>query len=202
MQFRRLATILFCDVVESMALSEALDAEAFGSVLQRYFEIVSAALTRRGTVEKFAGDAVMAAFGAPVSHEDDALAPRAPHSTSVPAFAALNAQLLEEHGVELEVRIGFETGEVVATATDARQRLVTGEGSASPPDWSRPPDRTRFRRRACGAAHRPRSDSRAARRALHQGAQGAGACIPAARACRRATRVRAPAGRSSCRSEA
>ena len=53
-------------------------------------------------------------------------APRAPHSTSA-GIAALNAQLLEEHGIELEVRIGFETGEVVATAADARQRLVTGE---------------------------------------------------------------------------
>ena len=77
MQFRRLATILFVDVVESMALAEALDAEALSRVLQRYFETVSAALTRHGgTVEKFAGDAVMAAFGTPVSHEDDASARR------------------------------------------------------------------------------------------------------------------------------
>ena len=74
MQFRRLATILFCDVVESMALADTLDAEALGQVLRQYFDTVSAALTRHGgTVEKFAGDAVMAAFGIPVSHEDDAL---------------------------------------------------------------------------------------------------------------------------------
>ena len=74
MQFRRLVTILFVDVVESMALAEALDPEALGRVLQSYFETVSAAIVRHGgTVEKFAGDAVMAAFGIPISHEDDAL---------------------------------------------------------------------------------------------------------------------------------
>jgi DNA-binding SARP family transcriptional activator len=74
MQFRRLAAILFCDVVESMGLAEELDAETLGSVQRRYFETVSAAITRHGgTVEKYAGDAVMAAFGIPISHEDDAL---------------------------------------------------------------------------------------------------------------------------------
>ena len=128
MQFRRLATILFVDVVESMALAEALDAEALSRVLQRYFETVSAVLTRHGgTVEKFAGDAVMAAFGAPVSHEDDPLRAARAALDIRAGIAALNAQLIEEHGIELEIRIGFETGEVVATATDARQRLVTGE---------------------------------------------------------------------------
>ena len=74
MQFRRLVTILFVDVVESMALAEALDPEALGTVLRSYFETVSTAITRHGgTVEKYVGDAVMAAFGIPVSHEDDAL---------------------------------------------------------------------------------------------------------------------------------
>ena len=128
MQFRRLATILFVDVVESMALAEALDAEALSRVLQRYFETVSAVLTRHGgTVEKFAGDAVMAAFGTPVSHEDDPLRAARAALDIRAGIAALNAQLVGEHGIGLEVRIGFETGEVVATATDARQRLVTGE---------------------------------------------------------------------------
>ena len=128
MQFRRLVTILFVDVVESMALAGALDPEALGGVLQRYFETVSTALTRHGgAVEKYAGDAVMAAFGIPVSHEDDALrAARAALDIRV-GIAALNERLAQQHGVKLEIRIGIETGEVVATPTDARQRLVTGE---------------------------------------------------------------------------
>jgi DNA-binding SARP family transcriptional activator len=128
MQFRRLVTILFVDVVESMALAGSLDPEALGRVLQSYFETVSAALTRHGgTVEKYAGDAVMAAFGIPIAHEDDALrAARAALDIRV-GIAALNAQLAQQHGVGLEIRTGIETGEVVATPTDARQRLVTGE---------------------------------------------------------------------------
>src|SRR5207248_10303508 len=88
---------------------------------------VSAALTRHGgTVEKFAGDAVMAAFGVPVSHEDDAL--RAAHAAlDIRAeLAALNEVLVPEHGARLEVSIGIETGEVVAMR-DSRQRFVTGE---------------------------------------------------------------------------
>jgi len=128
MQFRRLVTILFVDVVESMALTEALDAEALGAVLGRFFDTVSAVLARHGgTVEKYAGDAVMAAFGVPVSHEDDTLrAARAALDTRA-AIAALDQLLVQEHGIGIEVRIGLESGEVVATATDARQRLVAGE---------------------------------------------------------------------------
>jgi DNA-binding SARP family transcriptional activator len=128
MQFRRLVTLLFVDVVDSMALATALDPEALGRVLQSYFETVSAAIMRHGgTVEKYAGDAVMAAFGIPVSHEDDALrAARAALDIRV-GIAALNEQLAPQHVVALEIRVGFESGEVVATPTDARQRLVIGE---------------------------------------------------------------------------
>jgi class 3 adenylate cyclase len=127
-QFRRLVTILFVDVVESMALAEALDPEALGRVLQSYFETASAAITRHGgAVEKFAGDAVMAAFGIPVSHEDDALRAARAALDIRTGIAALNDRLVQDHGVGLEVRIGIETGEVVATPTEARQRLVTGE---------------------------------------------------------------------------
>ena len=128
MQFRRLVTVLFADVVESMALAAALDPEALSAVLQRYFETVSAAIVRHGgTVEKYAGDSVMAAFGIPISHEDDAFRAARAALDIKAGIAALNEQLLQQHGVALEVRIGIETGEVVATPTDARQRLVTGE---------------------------------------------------------------------------
>ena len=128
MEFRRLVTVLFADVVESMALAEALDAEALARVLREYFDTVSAVIFRHGgTIEKFAGDAVMAVFGIPASHEDDALrAARAALDIRV-GTATLNERLVNAHGVGLEVRIGFETGEVVASQSPTRQRLVTGE---------------------------------------------------------------------------
>ncbi len=126
MESRRLVTLLVVDVVESMALAEALDAEALGRVLQRYFETVSGAVTRHGgTVEKYAGDAVLAAFGVPISHEDDALRAARGALDIRAGIAALAEQLTQEHGLGLEVRIGLETGEVVAMETGAR--LVSGE---------------------------------------------------------------------------
>src|SRR5207244_8667655 len=71
---RKLVTMLFADLVESMTLAATLDPEAFDGVLQGYFETAEAVLKRHGgTIEKFAGDSVMAAFGVPVAHEDDAL---------------------------------------------------------------------------------------------------------------------------------
>jgi DNA-binding SARP family transcriptional activator/tetratricopeptide (TPR) repeat protein len=128
MQFRRLATILFVDVVDSLAFAEMLDAEALGSVQRRYFDTVSAALQRHGgTVEKYAGDAVMAAFGVPVAREDDALrAARAAFDIHA-AVAALSSELTHDHGLGLEVRIGLAAGEVVASSAESRQRFVAGD---------------------------------------------------------------------------
>ena len=127
MQFRRLATILFVDVVDSMALAEALDPEALGSLQRRYFDTVAAALRRHGgTVEKYAGDAVMAAFGVPVSHEDDALrAARAAFEIHA-AVKALSDELQHEHGFALVVRIGLAAGEVVSSSAET-QRFVAGD---------------------------------------------------------------------------
>ena len=128
MQFRRLVTVVFVDVVESIALAEALDPEALGAVFRSYFEAVTAAVVRHGgAVEKHAGDAVMALFGIPVSHEDDALrAVRAALDIRV-GIAVLNEQLQRQYGVGLEIRTGIESGEVFATPIDGRQRIVTGE---------------------------------------------------------------------------
>ena len=70
--------MLFCDVTGSTALGEQLDPEALRALLARYFERMKAIVERHGgTVEKFIGDAVMAVFGVPVVHEDDALRARA-----------------------------------------------------------------------------------------------------------------------------
>ena len=71
---RKVVTILFCDVVGSTALGESTDPEALRARMRRYFEDLRTILERHGgTVEKFAGDAVMAVFGIPLAHEDDAL---------------------------------------------------------------------------------------------------------------------------------
>jgi len=73
-EVRKTVTVLFADVTGSTALGERLDPESFRRVMARYFDVARGCLERHGgSVEKFIGDAVMAAFGVPVVHEDDAL---------------------------------------------------------------------------------------------------------------------------------
>ena len=113
---RKVVTVLFCDLVGSTALGESTDPEALRARLRRYFQDLRAVLERHGgSVEKFAGDAVMAVFGIPVSHEDDAL-------RAVRAAAEMR-EAIAEHG--LEARIGVNTGEVVVGGEG--ETLVTGD---------------------------------------------------------------------------
>ncbi len=108
-------TVLFCDVVGSTALGESVDPEALQSLLANYFERMSGIVeSHGGTVEKFIGDAVMAVFGVPVAHEDDAL--RACRA------AVEMRDALPELGVE--GRIGVNTGEVLV---GTEERLATGD---------------------------------------------------------------------------
>jgi len=125
---RKVVTIVFADVTGSTALGERLDPEALRRVMSRYFDEMAAVIeAHEGTVEKFIGDAVMAVFGIPRLHEDDALrAVRAAAGMSA-ALGELNAELERDHGVGLAVRIGVNTGEVVAGDPSADQRLVTGD---------------------------------------------------------------------------
>ena len=112
---RKVVTVLFCDVVGSTALGESVDPEALQGLLARYFERMSAIVeSHGGTVEKFIGDAVMAVFGVPVAHEDDAL--RACRA------AVGMREALPELGVE--GRLGVNTGEVL---TGTEERLATGD---------------------------------------------------------------------------
>jgi class 3 adenylate cyclase len=122
---RKTVTVVFCDVAGSTGLGEQLDAEALRRVLASWFGEASTALERHGgVVEKFIGDAVMAVFGIPQAHEDDALrALRAAFDLRA-RIERLNATLRPDLGVTLETRIGINTGEVV-TGTD--ERLVTGD---------------------------------------------------------------------------
>jgi class 3 adenylate cyclase/tetratricopeptide (TPR) repeat protein len=125
---RRVVTIVFADVTGSTSLGERLDPEALRRVMGRYFDEMSAVIERHGgTVEKFIGDAVMAVFGIPRLHEDDALRAVRAASGMREALEALNVELLREHGVGIAARIGVNTGEVVAGDPSAGQRLVTGD---------------------------------------------------------------------------
>ena len=115
MQQRRTVTALFCDLANSTALGETVDPERLRTLLARYFERMKEVVERHGgTVEKFIGDAVMAVFGVPVAHEDDAL-------RAVRAAAEMRDALPE---LGLEGRIGVTTGEVV---TGTEERLATGD---------------------------------------------------------------------------
>ena len=112
---RKVVTVLFCDVVGSTSLGESLDPEALQALLARYFERMKGIVeSNGGTVEKFIGDAVMAVFGVPAVHEDDAL-------RAVRTAAAMRAALPE---VGLHGRIGVNTGEVV---TGTEERLAAGD---------------------------------------------------------------------------
>jgi class 3 adenylate cyclase/tetratricopeptide (TPR) repeat protein len=112
---RKVVTVLFCDLVGSTALGESTDPEALRALLARYFERMSGIVERHGgSVEKFIGDAVMAVFGVPAVHEDDALRACRAAVEMREAFA----------GLGVEGRIGVSTGEVV---TGTEERLATGD---------------------------------------------------------------------------
>jgi class 3 adenylate cyclase/tetratricopeptide (TPR) repeat protein len=124
-EVRKTVTVLFADVTGSTALGERLDPESFRRVMARYFDAARECLERHGgTVEKFIGDAVMAVFGVPVVHEDDALRALRAAVELRDALGLLNEDLERAYGVSLQLRTGVNTGEVV---TGTRERLVTGD---------------------------------------------------------------------------
>jgi class 3 adenylate cyclase/tetratricopeptide (TPR) repeat protein len=112
---RKTVTVLFCDLTGSTALGETLDPERLRALLARYFERMQAIVERHGgSVEKFIGDAVMAVFGVPLLHDDDAL-------RAVRAAVEMRDAIPE---LGLQGRIGVMTGEVV---TGTAERLATGD---------------------------------------------------------------------------
>jgi class 3 adenylate cyclase/tetratricopeptide (TPR) repeat protein len=127
-QTRRTVTIVFSDLKGSTALGERLDSEAVREVLDVYFDAMRAVLERHGgRIEKYIGDAIMAVFGLPRLHEDDALrAVRAAHEMQA-TLRLVNERLESRWGVRLENRTGVNTGEVVAGDPSSGQRLVTGD---------------------------------------------------------------------------
>jgi class 3 adenylate cyclase len=122
---RKTVTVLFADVTGSTELGEQLDPESFRRVMARYFDVARTSLERHGgTVEKFIGDAVMAVFGVPTLHEDDALRALRAAVDLRDALASLNIELERDYSVSLRLRTGVNTGEVV---TGTEERLATGD---------------------------------------------------------------------------
>jgi class 3 adenylate cyclase len=118
---RKLATVLFADLVGSTALAETADPERVRALLERYFAAMAGEITLAGgTVEKFIGDAVVAVFGAPVAQEDHA--ERALH-----VALAMRRRLADAFAEELELRIGVNTGEVVVGEPRAGGWFVSGD---------------------------------------------------------------------------
>ena len=127
-EIRKTVTVVFCDLTGSTALGERLDPESLRSVMSRYFDRMSAVLKAHGgTVEKFIGDAVMAVFGVPIVHEDDALRAVRAAQEMREALVVLNDKLDAELAVTLQERIGVNTGSVVTGDPASGQRLVTGD---------------------------------------------------------------------------
>jgi class 3 adenylate cyclase/tetratricopeptide (TPR) repeat protein len=127
-EVRKTVTVLFADVTGSTGLGERLDPESLRRVMSRFFEEMASIVERHGgTVEKFIGDAVMAVFGVPVVHEDDALRAVRAASEMQAGLRSLNGELERVYGVTLGMRVGVNTGEVVAGDLVAGQRFVTGD---------------------------------------------------------------------------
>jgi class 3 adenylate cyclase len=127
-ELRRSISVIFVDLVGSTVLGESLDAEALRHVTGRYFETMRGAAERHGgTVEKFIGDAVVALFGVPRVREDDALRAVRAAAEMRASLVALNDELRRDLAIELEVRIGVNTGEVIVGERRAGGSAATGD---------------------------------------------------------------------------
>ena len=125
---RRMVTIVFSDVVDSTSLSARLEPESFRQIMTRYFSEVRTCLEKHGgTVEKFIGDAVMAVFGVPELHEDDALRAVRAAAEMRDSLARLSDELEVRWSVRIGVRTAVNTGLVVAGNPTLGQTLVTGD---------------------------------------------------------------------------
>jgi class 3 adenylate cyclase/tetratricopeptide (TPR) repeat protein len=128
-EVRKTVTVVFCDLKGSTALSERLDPEVLHEVKDRYFKAMAAEIARHGgRVEKYIGDAIMAVFGLPQAHEDDALRAVRACLGMRAALGVVNASLGERYGATLANRTGVNTGSVVANIVPgADQQLATGD---------------------------------------------------------------------------
>jgi class 3 adenylate cyclase len=125
---RKLVSVLFCDLVGSTQLGEQLDAEALHALKNAYFARVRSLIgAYQGVVEKFIGDAVVAIFGVPAVHEDDAERAVLCALDITKACDELNSTLRPKFGVGISVRIGVNTGEVMIDLTTAGEVIASGD---------------------------------------------------------------------------
>src|ERR1043166_37155 len=125
---RKVVTVLFTDLVGFTGRSERLEPEDVRATLSPYYSRLRNEIERfGGTVEKFIGDAVMAVFGAPTSHEDD---PERAVRAGLSILEAISDLNESEPGLDLQVRVGIETGEavvVLGARPEQGEGMVTGD---------------------------------------------------------------------------
>src|SRR5207253_1894045 len=125
MEERELVTVLFADITGSTTLGERFDPERWRVLLQRFFSVMTSTIEAwGGTVQKVRGDSVMATFGVPIVREDDAERALRAACQMLERLMELNTEFKSQHGVSLAIRVGVNTGEVMA-ASD--QNIVTGD---------------------------------------------------------------------------
>ena len=127
-EVRKTVTVVFSDLVGFTPLGERLDPESLREVMTRFYDRAAEVLARHGgTVAKFIGDAVMAVYGIPQLHEDDALRAVRGAAELGDALAELNGELEAAWGVRLALRTGVNTGEVVVGDAVHGQEIVVGD---------------------------------------------------------------------------
>jgi DNA-binding SARP family transcriptional activator len=128
---RRTVTVLFCDLVDSTRLAAQLDPEVYRRLITRYFDVVREPIERHGgTVEKFIGDAVMAVFGVPELHEDDALRAVRAAIEVQEALGRLAEEAATEWDAALAGRVGVNTGEVHVLSAPGEDLHVSGAAAS------------------------------------------------------------------------
>lgn len=128
---RKIVTVLFADISSSEPLGAKLDPARLRSVLGMYFSVIARAIGRYGgTIDKYVGDAVMAVFGAPLSHEDDGARAIGAALAIQRSARPLSAMLKETHDLDIAIRVGINTGEVVAGLLPGEVLAYTVTGDA------------------------------------------------------------------------
>ena len=111
---RRIVTILFCDIVGSTAAASQLDPENWAEIMNRAFDqMIAPVYTFEGTVARLMGDAILAFFGAPIAHEDDPLRAVRAGLEIVRRFRSFSEEIQAEWGIEINARVGINTGLVL-----------------------------------------------------------------------------------------